>query len=183
MDSFDDIVLDDYNFNTDPNEQNNGTQPDITENSIEDLPTKSNKKLRLDENLLLDTKGIPLLKNESMHLKFKGKGHEDEDLKKLMTYYTVWANNLYPRLRFKDFSRRVVKQASKQRIKVMIREWQEEYKQRRQIRLDIERELNDDEEEEERNNNDQHQASGDESSDDDNQPLFFSLPTNPNSNI
>ncbi|KAI7901300.1 replication fork protection component Swi3-domain-containing protein [Cokeromyces recurvatus] len=184
MDDFDDILLDDYNINDDSNEPNSVQKSETLENQPDELPSKSNKKLRLDESLLLDTKGIPLLKNESMHLKFKGKGYESEDLKKLMTYYTIWANNLYPKLRFRDFTRRVTKQASKPRIKVMIKEWQQEYKERRQVRLDIERELNENAEKSNEFDNEEHKSNENyESHDDgdDNQPLFYSLPTNSNS--
>jgi hypothetical protein len=93
-------------------------------------------------NRLLDTKGIPLLRNESRYLKFKeGKGSEEENLKKLMTYYTVWANNLFPKLRLKDFARRVKKPASGQLVKHMVQTWQEEHKEKMKVRMGIHNEL------------------------------------------
>jgi hypothetical protein len=66
---------------------------------------------------------------------------QDEDLRKLMTYYTVWANNLYPKLRFQDFAKRIVKHTTGARLKTMVKVWQDEYKERRQVRLDVRNEL------------------------------------------
>ncbi len=82
-----------------------------------------------------------MLRNESQYIQFQGKGHEAADLKKLMTYYTIWANNLYPKFRFKDFARKVGKQASKTRVKVVVEQWQNEYKDRLQARRDAVNEL------------------------------------------
>lgn len=90
---------------------------------------------------LLETKGLPLLKNESRYIRFQGKGHEADDLKRLMTYYTVWANNLYPKLRFKDFARRVRKPASGNRIKEMLSVWQQEHTEKVQARREVLQEL------------------------------------------
>lgn len=104
------------------------------------------KKKKLTNSLmhffrLLETKGIPLLRNESRYIRFQGKGHEADDLKRLITYYTVWANNLYPKFRFKDFARRVQKPASGNRVKQMVEVWQEEYKGKLQARREVLQEL------------------------------------------
>jgi hypothetical protein len=58
-----------------------------------------------------------------------------------MTYYTVWANNLYPSLRFKDFSRRVLTPAKSKSVRSVMDNWSNEYRDRRQIRLDVRNEL------------------------------------------
>lgn len=89
----------------------------------------------------METKGIPLLRNESKYLKFKGKNHEAEDLKKLMTYYTVWANNLFPKLKFSDFAKRVGQHASGRLVKNMLTEWQDEYKEKLIVRRNVQNEL------------------------------------------
>lgn len=62
-------------------------------------------------------------------------------MKKLMTYYTVWANNLYPKLRFQDFAKRITKHTTGPRLKTMVKVWQDEFKERRQVRLDVRNEL------------------------------------------
>lgn len=72
---------------------------------------------------------------------FRGRGHEEDDLKKLMLHYTVWANNFYPKLKFKDFIRRVKVPASGQRVKNLVGTWQDEFKEKRRVRQDIENEL------------------------------------------
>jgi hypothetical protein len=76
---------------------------------------------------LLSSKGISRIRYESPFIKFKGRGHEAEDLAKLMRYYQLWAHNLYPRLRYQDFVSRVVKVTPKKRCKVTLTEWQQEY--------------------------------------------------------
>lgn len=58
-----------------------------------------------------------------------------------MTYYTIWANNLYPSLRFKDFSRRVLTPAKSKSVRSVMDNWSNEYRDRRQIRLDVRNEL------------------------------------------
>lgn len=82
-----------------------------------------------------------MLRNESRYIQFQGKGHEAADLKKLMTYYTIWANNLYPKFRFKDFAKKVQKPASTSRVKVVVAEWQDEYKDKIQARREAFQEL------------------------------------------
>ncbi|CAO0793577.1 unnamed protein product [Mucor circinelloides] len=142
---------------------------------------RRSRKSSMQTCKLLEPKGIPLLKNESQYLKFKKtKGHEHEDLKKLMAYYTVWANNLYPGLRFQDFARRVVNPAKSKLVRSMIDNWSDEYRQRRQIRLDMRNELSGKTVgDEDVSDGDQPVAEDDESSEDDNRPLFFPV-TNTN---
>ncbi|KAI8636566.1 hypothetical protein BD408DRAFT_448351 [Parasitella parasitica] len=172
---FDDILLDNYNIDSFEEAQPNKSDDDNANNEAETSGTKRQTKQKFDANLLLEPKGLPLLKSESQHLKFsKKKGQEDQDLKKLMTYYTIWANNLYPGLLMKDFSRRVLTPAKNKAVKNMMDQWSNEYRDRRQIRLDVRNELSGrtvgDEEASDEN---QPVPADDESSEDDNRPLFF----------
>ncbi|CAO3665668.1 unnamed protein product [Umbelopsis ramanniana] len=59
-------------------------------------------------------------------MKFYGKGREDEDLKRIMEFYQMWAHSLYPRLNMKDFSDRVVKVCSKRQCKETLNVWRQE---------------------------------------------------------
>lgn len=54
-----------------------------------------------------------------------------------MTYYTVWANNLYPKFKFQDFAQKVGKAASSKRVRVVLDTWKDEYIERRNIRLGL----------------------------------------------
>ncbi|KAG0747234.1 hypothetical protein G6F16_010933 [Rhizopus arrhizus] len=152
----DDIVLDDYDFNIElPSE---GAPSNVPSTSLETMPIETTesatqkeklKKKKFDENLLLSSKGIPRLKNEAPFLRFEGKGYEEHDLKKLMRYYQLWANNLYPKFRFTDFAKKVTKPASTKAVKEMIAVWQEEFRQRKRVRDEIEASHSGEEEEKE----------------------------------
>ncbi|KAJ2960033.1 hypothetical protein NQZ79_g4581 [Umbelopsis isabellina] len=72
-------------------------------------PKKRSTAVSLDPKLLLSEKGLPRLRHHGRAMKFYGKGREDEDLKRIMEFYQIWAHSLYPRLNMKDFSERVVK--------------------------------------------------------------------------
>ncbi|KAG2210757.1 hypothetical protein INT46_008579 [Mucor plumbeus] len=182
-DEFDDILLDDYNIDTLDKIQPNEAASDDSNDEVEASSLKKKHK-KFDDNLLLEPKGIYLLKNETQYLKFsKKKGQEDQDLSKLMTYYTVWANNLYPSLRFKDFSRRVLTPAKSKLVRSVMDNWSNEYRDRRQIRLAVRNELSgktvgDEDGSEEI----QAVPADEESSEDDNRPLFFPITSSNKSN-
>ncbi|KAI9247035.1 replication fork protection component Swi3-domain-containing protein [Sporodiniella umbellata] len=112
--------------------------------------TKKTKKKRLDADLLLSTEGLPRLMSEASFLSFQGPGHEEQNLKKLMRYYQIWANSLFPKFRFTDFAQKVGNAASHKTVKERISIWQDEYRDRHQVRADVlaENRSSEDEEEE-----------------------------------
>ncbi|KAF3908715.1 hypothetical protein ABW20_dc0102584 [Dactylellina cionopaga] len=58
---------------------------------------------KLTEEMLLGPDGIPYLQEHAAKkLKFKGKGHEISDLGRLLKFYQIWADNLFPKAQFKD---------------------------------------------------------------------------------
>ncbi|KAL9557365.1 hypothetical protein MBANPS3_001439 [Mucor bainieri] len=142
-DEFDDILLDDYNIDTLDRAQPTASNLDNdNDESQATSTTKKPPKKKFNADLLLEPRGIPLLKSESKFLKFKKtRGHEHEDLKKLMTYYTVWANNLYPGLLIQDFARRVVNPAKSKPVRSLMDQWSNEFRERRQVQLDVRNEL------------------------------------------
>ncbi|KAI8886716.1 Swi3-domain-containing protein [Backusella circina FSU 941] len=137
---FDDITIpDDYDpFAPAPISTTAAAKIDqpTTDNNSKDNETKPKRiqKVKLDETLLLGTKGLSRIRYEAPFIQFKGRGHAADDLKRLMQFYQRWAHNLYPRLRFQDFASRVVKVTPKKRCKVSLTEWQREYKEKRQER-------------------------------------------------
>ncbi|KAI8353325.1 replication fork protection component Swi3-domain-containing protein [Blakeslea trispora] len=170
MSEFDDLVLDDYGLDSEFSKQLEGlTNPSIETQDAEENKKTTLKRPKLDDERLLGEKGILALKNRAQYLNFRGKGHEEQDLKDLMQFYMFWANNLFPKLKFQDFAKRVTKPASTAAVKSQIKAWQDEFKERTEARLEVERELaheSEDREEEEEEN---------ASSEDDNRPLFFPL--------
>ncbi|KAI9349896.1 replication fork protection component Swi3-domain-containing protein [Pilaira anomala] len=136
-------ALDNYDFDvpsSQPTQPQTQTLTTLQPERTTETPVKI-KALKLDEKLLVETNGLPLLKNESKHLKFMGKGYEGQDLKKLMTYYTIWANNLFPKLKFQDFARKVGKPASDKLVRGLVSTWQEEYREKLKVRRDFMNEL------------------------------------------
>ncbi|KAI8091090.1 replication fork protection component Swi3-domain-containing protein [Gilbertella persicaria] len=180
MDEFDDILLDDYDIEQNINHAANTTtnpSPSTEQEVANEVSDKkpSQKRAKLDEERLLDTNGIYALKNRSQYLTFKGKGHEAKDLKNLMQFYMFWANNLFPKLKFQDFAKRVTKPASSARVKAVIKEWQDEYKERRQVRIDIDKELSGQGVQSEDEYDTSRTQEDDASSEDDNRPLFIPI--------
>ncbi|KAI9261260.1 replication fork protection component Swi3-domain-containing protein [Helicostylum pulchrum] len=142
---FDDSIFTNYDFDIAPDTST--PQPPPTQSTElattidKDDPPAKVKKLKLDEALLLEPNGIPLLQSQTRYLYFQGKNHEAEDLRKLMTYYTAWASNLFPKYNFTDFSKRVGTHASHRRVREMVNGWQDEYKEKLNVRRNFENEL------------------------------------------
>ncbi|PBP26654.1 DSHCT domain-containing protein [Diplocarpon rosae] len=81
-------------------------------------------RVKLDENRLLSSNGIPKLRNRAKHhLKFKGKGHEYSDAEKLLSMYQIWLDDLFPKARFLDALGMVEKMGHKKRMQMMRMEW------------------------------------------------------------
>ncbi|KIX02532.1 uncharacterized protein Z518_08473 [Rhinocladiella mackenziei CBS 650.93] len=89
---------------------------------------------KLDEARLLSAAGIPKLRalarsgKISKKLHFKGKGHEFSDVARLLNYYQLWLDNLYPRAKFADGLQLVEKAGHSKRMQVMRKEWIDEGK-------------------------------------------------------
>ncbi|KAK1252327.1 hypothetical protein MKX08_003514 [Trichoderma sp. CBMAI-0020] len=63
--------------------------------------------VKLDEERLLGPDGIPKLRKRAAGLKFKGKGHENllaqfSDAPRLLFFYQLWLDDLFPKARFLD---------------------------------------------------------------------------------
>ncbi|EFR05534.1 chromosome segregation in meiosis protein 3 [Nannizzia gypsea CBS 118893] len=103
---------------------------------------------QLDEarqgNLLLSQDGIPKLRKMARKsLKIKGKGHEFSDAGRLLNFYRLWLDELYPRAKFADTLTIIEKLGHSKRIQVMRREWIDEGKPRSEVDDDGFKELGD----------------------------------------
>jgi replication fork protection complex subunit Csm3/Swi3 len=90
---------------------------------------------KLDEALLLSKPGIPKLRalakdGISKSLRLKGKGHEFSDAAKLLNYFQLWLDDLYPRAKFADGLKMIEKVGHSKRMQVMRREWINESKRK-----------------------------------------------------
>ncbi|KAI8722601.1 Chromosome segregation in meiosis protein [Fusarium sp. LHS14.1] len=98
--------------------------------------------VKLDEDRLLGPKGIPKLRQRARELKIKGKGHEFSDAGRLLSFYQLWLDDLFPKAKFLDALAMVEKAGHKKRVVIARNEWINEGKPKDHI-------ANGDEEEEE----------------------------------
>ncbi|XP_004718145.2 TIMELESS-interacting protein [Echinops telfairi] len=82
---------------------------------------------KLDAQRLISERGLPTLRHVFDKTKFKGKGHEAEDLKKLIRHMEHWAHRLFPKLQFEDFVDRVEYLGNKKEVQTCLK----------RIRLDL----------------------------------------------
>ncbi|KAI0998454.1 hypothetical protein K3495_g9737 [Podosphaera aphanis] len=80
-------------------------------------------RVKLDENLLLSAAGIPKLQSRAKTLKFKGKGHEYSDASRLLNFYQIWLDDIFPKAKFLDAAAMVEKLGHKKQIQIMRTEW------------------------------------------------------------
>ncbi|KAM3428536.1 hypothetical protein MY4824_008752 [Beauveria thailandica] len=79
--------------------------------------------VKLDEDRLLSDAGIPKLRKRAHGLKLKGKGHEFSDMSRLLSFYQLWLDDLYPKARFLDALAMVEKAGHKKRLMTARNEW------------------------------------------------------------
>ncbi|KAL2866809.1 Chromosome segregation in meiosis protein 3 [Aspergillus lucknowensis] len=79
---------------------------------------------KLDEDRLLTQAGIPKLRRSAKkNLKFKGKGHEFSDLARLLNFYQLWLDDLFPRAKFADGLAMIERLGHTKRLQTMRRAW------------------------------------------------------------
>uniref|UniRef100_A0A170YW34 TIMELESS-interacting protein n=1 Tax=Triatoma infestans TaxID=30076 RepID=A0A170YW34_TRIIF len=61
-----------------------------------------NKRPTLDVMRLTGPRGIGTIENMAKDIPLKGKGHEKEDLARIMTFLHYWTHRLYPKMTFED---------------------------------------------------------------------------------
>ncbi|KAL4803896.1 replication fork protection component Swi3-domain-containing protein [Aspergillus unguis] len=84
---------------------------------------------KLDENRLLTQAGIPKLRQSARkNLRSKGKGHEFSDLARLLNFYQLWLDDLFPRAKFADGLAMIERLGHSKRLQTMRRTWIDEEK-------------------------------------------------------
>ncbi|PTB70268.1 Swi3-domain-containing protein [Trichoderma citrinoviride] len=79
--------------------------------------------VKLDEERLLGPDGIPKLRKRAAGLKLKGKGHEFSDASRLLSFYQLWLDDLFPKARFLDALAMVEKAGHKKALVTGRNEW------------------------------------------------------------
>ncbi|KZL83692.1 chromosome segregation in meiosis protein 3 [Colletotrichum incanum] len=87
-------------------------------------------RVKLDEARLLSENGIPKLRKRAANLKFKGKGHEFSDAARLLSFYQLWLDDLFPKAKFLDALAMVEKAGHKKQIALKRMDWINEGKPR-----------------------------------------------------
>ncbi|KAI0162125.1 Swi3-domain-containing protein [Xylariaceae sp. FL1272] len=80
-------------------------------------------RVKLDETRLLSENGIPKLRTKAKSLKFKGKGHEWSDTARLLSFYQLWLDDLFPKAKFLDALNMVEKAGHKKYLRLKRLEW------------------------------------------------------------
>lgn len=78
---------------------------------------------KLDEDRLISSVGIPSLIKRSKQFKFRGKGHELQDLDKFIEHYQFWCHELFPKAKFRDCLGMIRKVGKTKRMKMHRREF------------------------------------------------------------
>ncbi|XP_039933290.1 TIMELESS-interacting protein isoform X1 [Hirundo rustica] len=102
-------------------------EPQTKDSAVTTQKAVKRPRPRLDAQRLISERGLPALRHLFDNVKFKGKGHEAEDLKTLIQHMEHWAHRLFPKLQFEDFIDRVESLGSKKEVQTCLK----------RIRLDL----------------------------------------------
>lgn len=149
----DDFGVDPFADSGDENANNTESQSkkrkDASGLGIEEAVAVSKKsrvpRVKLDDRKLLSEKGLPRLRRKAGDLKFKGKGHEVcasiavasdyvlirtqfSDTARLLSFYQLWLDDLYPKAKFLDALGMVEKAGHTRQMRMARMEWIDEGK-------------------------------------------------------
>ncbi|XP_058150363.1 TIMELESS-interacting protein isoform X2 [Dasypus novemcinctus] len=113
-------------------EDGEGAEPDDESGRGAPVPVPPKRTVKrnipkLDAQRLISERGLPALRHVFDKAKFKGRGHEAEDLKTLIRHMEHWAHRLFPKLQFEDFINRVEYLGNKKEVQTCLK----------RIRLDL----------------------------------------------
>lgn len=90
------------------------------ENGVDGVVAKKKRVVaKMDDVRLLGPAGFPRLMHDIKRARFKGKGHERGDLKRLLSMYQLWAHQMYPKFNLKDSLAAVEKLCHKRTVQVI----------------------------------------------------------------
>lgn len=98
-------ILSDAEGDQNDNENNSDAKEEGTSKTVDPKRRVIRKpQLRLNvERMISNDRGVHTLENYFQDVKYRGKGHEKEDLDNVLKRMEHWAHRLYPKYNFKDF--------------------------------------------------------------------------------
>ncbi|GAA5891537.1 hypothetical protein JCM5296_004247 [Sporobolomyces johnsonii] len=123
--AFDDL------FNLDPDPAAGGLDDALLQGSLDaaddGVPQKKRRAVaKLDETRLLGPSGFPQLRDDLRKLRLKGKGHETQDLKRVLTMYQLWSHQMYPKTNLRDTLHAVEKLCHKRSLQRALKQYKDE---------------------------------------------------------
>lgn len=79
-----------------------------------------NPQPKLDAELLKGPRGLMALQTYFSNKKFKGKGHEEEDLRTVMKTYEYWCHRMFPKYSFDDSLAKLEKLGTKKNVQTYL---------------------------------------------------------------
>ncbi|EJD52924.1 Swi3-domain-containing protein [Auricularia subglabra TFB-10046 SS5] len=106
-----------------------GAQPQMKAQKKAEGELKKRKPIpKLNDERLLGQDGFPALLKEYKNFKPKGKGHEQEDLTRLLQMYQFWTHKMFPKMQFDDAVNRIEKVCHSRRMLISMSVWKDEAK-------------------------------------------------------
>ncbi|XP_035227623.1 TIMELESS-interacting protein-like [Stegodyphus dumicola] len=112
-----------FEENENANEEQNAENKDRNEPQVVPAPKRIVKHPRLKFNAerLCGERGIPVVVKHFKDVKFKGPGHEEEDLDKLLAKLEHWAHRLFPSMKLEDCLHQIEKLGKKRPVQTCLR--------------------------------------------------------------
>lgn len=120
----DDIFEEYENADNDPETNNENGQTTTETSAVRIAPPKrivKNPRLKFNPERLCGKRGIPVLMDHFKDVKFKGVGHEKEDLDKLLSKLEHWTHRLFPSMKFQDCLVQIEKLGKKRPVQTCLR--------------------------------------------------------------
>ncbi|GIY75344.1 TIMELESS-interacting protein [Caerostris darwini] len=117
-----DDIFDEYESNAPPLiEENVNNENETAAPEPVPVPKRIVKpRVKLNPERLCGKRGIPILKDHFKDVKFRGKGHEEKDLKTLLTNLELWTHRLFPSMKFEDCLQQIEKLGCKRPVKTCV---------------------------------------------------------------
>ncbi|GAA5885357.1 hypothetical protein JCM16303_006017 [Sporobolomyces ruberrimus] len=125
---FDDLFnLDDPNASRTGDDNAQGG--DLDDLDADAAPVKKKRVVaKMDETRLLGPTGFPKLIEDIKRVKLKGKGHEAQDLKRVLSLYQLWSHQMYPKTNLRDTLTTVEKLCHKRSLQRSLKTYKDDWK-------------------------------------------------------
>lgn len=100
--------------------ENQETTEGETRKEVKPKRVVKNPQPKLNEQTLKGPKGLAAIESYFERVKFKGSGHEEEDLNVLLKTYEYWCHRLFPKFPFDSCIARLEKLGTKRATQVCI---------------------------------------------------------------